>query len=95
MPMQLRSGAWFTPGDDVIVLVNGEPRDVNESASLSQLVDLLNLPPQRIAIELNQVVVRRGEWAATKLHDGDKVEIVHFVGGGHEYSERRVVFDAG
>ena len=93
--MQLKFGAWFTPGDEVIVYVNGEPREVSNSASLSQLVDVLNLPPQRIAIELNEVVVRRGEWATTELEDGDKVEIVHFVGGGNESNERRVVFDAG
>jgi thiamine biosynthesis protein ThiS len=46
------------------------------------MVRLLELPRERIAIELNQAVIRRAEWPATKLREGDKIEIVHFVGGG-------------
>jgi hypothetical protein len=40
------------------------------------------LPPARIAIELNKLVVRRDKWAQTTLAEGDRIEIVHFVGGG-------------
>ncbi len=51
-------------------------------ATLEDLVRELSLAPQRLAIELNGNVVRRNEWAQTILDDGDRIEIVHFVGGG-------------
>ncbi|MFN2499956.1 MAG: sulfur carrier protein ThiS [Pyrinomonadaceae bacterium] len=62
--------------------VNGEPREVNENLSLPQLIESLNLKPEQIAIELNQKVIRRLEWSGTILRHDDRVEIVHFVGGG-------------
>jgi thiamine biosynthesis protein ThiS len=49
---------------------------------LTQLVKLLDLAAERLAVELNLRVVRRPEWDATVLGEGDRVEIVHFVGGG-------------
>ena len=61
--------------------VNGEAREV-DATSLAELVALLELPVARIAIELNREVVRRGEWEKTMLKDDDRIEIVHFVGGG-------------
>ncbi len=64
------------------IQVNGEPREVAENLSLPELVASLNLKPEQIAIELNHSVVRRAAVAETMLHADDKVEIVHFVGGG-------------
>jgi thiamine biosynthesis protein ThiS len=64
------------------IQVNGEPRELEENFSLAQLVVSLNLKPEQIAIELNQQVIRRAQWEATVLEPDDKVEIVHFVGGG-------------
>lgn len=46
------------------------------------LIAELQLAPERIAVELNQNVVRRIDWAETKLKPDDRIEIVHFVGGG-------------
>jgi len=46
------------------------------------LITALDLPVARIAIELNREVVRRSDWGSTMLNDGDRIEIVHFVGGG-------------
>jgi thiamine biosynthesis protein ThiS len=63
------------------VYVNGELRDVDVT-SLAELITQLDLPVARIAIELNREVVRRGEWGSTMLKDEDRIEIVHFVGGG-------------
>ena len=63
------------------VFVNGEPREVTET-TLAGLVTELDLPVARIAIELNREVVRRSEWGSTMLKDEDRIEIVHFVGGG-------------
>lgn len=64
------------------IQVNGEPREVTADISLPELVESLELKPEQIAIELNQNVVRRAAWPATTLQEGDKIEIVHFVGGG-------------
>jgi thiamine biosynthesis protein ThiS len=64
------------------VYVNGEQREVSGAPSLAELITQLDLPVARIAIELNREVVRRGEWGTTMLKDEDRIEIVHFVGGG-------------
>jgi thiamine biosynthesis protein ThiS len=64
------------------ITVNGEAREVPETATLESLVHLLALAPERLAIELNHEVIRRDEWPRRALGEGDRVEIVHFVGGG-------------
>ena len=64
------------------VYVNGEPREFSSPFSLAQLIAELDLPPARIAVELNRAVVRRNDWPTTELNDDDRIEIVHFVGGG-------------
>jgi thiamine biosynthesis protein ThiS len=64
------------------IQVNGENQELPDGLSLEDLVQRLSLPATRIAIELNKNVARRAEWATTILADGDRVEIVHFVGGG-------------
>ena len=64
------------------IQVNGEAREVAEDLALPELVASLSLKPEQIAIELNQRVVRRADWPGKILRDGDKIEIVHFVGGG-------------
>ena len=55
-----------------------------EGATLEDLLVSLTIQPQRVAIELNRNVVRRTAWDTTVLHEDDRVEIVHFVGGGSE-----------
>jgi len=62
--------------------VNGESRNVADQSTLNDLVDELSLAPARIAVELNGEVVRRNNWAETVLAEGDRLEVVHFVGGG-------------
>jgi sulfur carrier protein len=62
--------------------LNGEPKDVSEGTTLLALVEQLSLAPERLAVELNREVVRRADWPAVTLSEGDRVEIVHFVGGG-------------
>jgi len=64
------------------VFVNGEEKDLSDATSLSELITELDLPVARIAIELNREVVRRSDWGSTMLKDDDRIEIVHFVGGG-------------
>ncbi len=66
------------------IQVNGQPREVEDNLSLSELITSLSLRPEQVAIELNQTVIRRVQWQATTLQEEDRVEIVHFVGGGFE-----------
>ncbi len=64
------------------VYLNGESKEVQGNPSLADLITRLDLPAPRIAVELNREVVRRSAWGETILHDEDRIEIVHFVGGG-------------
>ena len=66
----------------ITVVVNGEPRDVRDEASLLDLLQSLDLDPRVVVVEHNRQIVRRPALAATTLHAGDRVELVHFVGGG-------------
>lgn len=64
------------------IFINGEVKEVSEAVDLDGLLELFSLPKQRIAIEMNKEVVRKKDWETTPVNDGDKIEIVHFVGGG-------------
>jgi thiamine biosynthesis protein ThiS len=66
----------------VQLTINGEARTFDKVTSLLSLVEHLGLKADRLAVELNLEIVPRSSWAATSLKDGDKLEIVHFVGGG-------------
>ncbi|HET6935709.1 MAG TPA: sulfur carrier protein ThiS [Candidatus Angelobacter sp.] len=62
--------------------INGEPRDFPDGLTLSALIAQLGMKADRVAVELNLEIVPRGSWDSTLLKNGDKLEIVHFVGGG-------------
>ena len=64
------------------IQVNGERRELKDESRLSELLKELSLAPERVAVELNHQVVRRNDWPNKVLNEGDRVEIVHFVGGG-------------
>lgn len=64
------------------VTINGEARQITAGSSVTDLVTLLELTAGRLAIELNLSIVPRAIWPETRLQAGDKLEIVHFVGGG-------------
>ena len=73
------------------IQINGETREVPDALSLQKLVVDLELAPERLAIELNRNVVRRADWPATILKEDDRVEIVHFIGGGDDRNRPRAV----
>jgi len=50
--------------------------------SLAQFIQQLGMKGDRVAVELNREIVPRAQWDATQLQDGDRLEVVHFVGGG-------------
>lgn len=63
--------------------INGEERLFDPPVpTLAALVEALSMKPDRVAIELNRDIVPRGRWGETALKDGDRLEVVHFVGGG-------------
>lgn len=64
------------------LIINGEEREVQAVSTLSELFVQLGLKPDRVAVELNRELVPRDRWALAQLSSGDKLEIVHFVGGG-------------
>jgi len=68
------------------LVVNGQGREFAQLAALRDLIATLELKGDRIAVELNGDIVPREQWANTALKDGDRLEIVHFVGGGRQAS---------
>jgi len=64
------------------VTVNGEARELRDGVTVDELVGDLGLQARRIAVEINLDVLPRAEYTARSLHEGDVVEIVHFIGGG-------------
>lgn len=64
------------------VFLNGQEREVPDNFNLEQLLEHFSLPSQRVAIEMNKGVVRRKDWTTVKVSESDKIEVIHFVGGG-------------
>ena len=64
------------------LVVNGEERQVAANTTVRELLTALGLAETLVAVERNEEVVPRAQHAATVLADGDRVEVVHFVGGG-------------
>ncbi|PMR75701.1 sulfur carrier protein ThiS [Billgrantia endophytica] len=64
------------------IQLNGEARDLTADLTVAQLIDTLGLTGRRIAVELNEEIVPRSEHEATRLSQGDRIEIVHAIGGG-------------
>jgi len=68
----------------MMVYLNGEPHEVPEGLTLAGLLEWLKLPADRVAVERNLAIVPRDRWIATLMEAGDRLEVVHFVGGGRE-----------
>jgi len=64
------------------IKINGESRDVPDQVTIEELVVLLGLKTDRLAVERNRSVVSRAQWSSVDLEDNDQIEIIHFVGGG-------------
>lgn len=64
------------------IYVNGDLREVPENLTLTGLLDWLKLPTDRVAVELNRGIVSRSKWEQTPIQPDDRLEVVHFVGGG-------------
>ncbi|WP_201722949.1 sulfur carrier protein ThiS [Caulobacter sp. X] len=64
------------------LLLNGEERDVGEVRTIADLVESLGLDARKVAVERNLEIAPRSTYADTALADGDRIEIVTFIGGG-------------
>lgn len=64
------------------ITVNGEERQATDGATVRRLLDELQIPVVRVAVEVNLEIVPKAAYDQHTLQDGDKIEIVHFVGGG-------------
>jgi thiamine biosynthesis protein ThiS len=62
--------------------VNGETREVPDSATLADLLASLGIDARRVAVERNREIAPRSQWSEIALREGDQLEIVQFVGGG-------------
>ena len=63
------------------LVINAEEREFAGS-TLDALIAELGMKADRVAVELNREIVPRARWNETALHEGDRLEIIHFVGGG-------------
>jgi sulfur carrier protein len=66
----------------ITITLNGELRELDGEVDLDKLIDLFAMPRKRVAVELNKSVVRRAEWPEIIVRHGDRLEVVHLVGGG-------------
>ncbi|HEX6905735.1 MAG TPA: sulfur carrier protein ThiS [Terriglobales bacterium] len=72
--------------------INGEERELaEEDVTLAALVEQLGMKADRVAVELNREIVRRDLWPQTRLHTGDRLEIVQFVGGGLNWETEKTL----
>jgi thiamine biosynthesis protein ThiS len=76
------------------IQVNGEPREAVRGATVADLLRELNIRPDRVAVEVNLDIVDRQEYERRNLCEGDRIEILSFIGGGgreavsHQHSAR-------
>ena len=75
--------------------INGDFREFNGPLTLSALVEILGLKPDRVAVELNRSIVAREHWPDTDLREGDRLEMVQFVGGGSQGTSALPCWDSG
>jgi thiazole synthase len=68
----------------VQITLNGDRHEVAGPLTVTDLLAQLGIDARRVAVELNLVVLKRDAFTATRIHEGDAVEIVNFVGGGQE-----------
>lgn len=76
------AGPFLRSRGSVRITLNGEPYDLDEPLSVADLLARLAIDPRRVAVEHNLIIIRRPLFGDTLVHEGDRVEIVNFVGGG-------------
>ncbi|MBB3103433.1 sulfur carrier protein ThiS [Azomonas macrocytogenes] len=64
------------------IQLNGEPYELHADQTLADLLERMELGGRRVAVELNLEIVPRSQYADTRLSEGDRIEVVHAIGGG-------------
>ena len=64
------------------IKLNGEPYESSEEIAVAELLNRLEIQQARVAVELNMDILPKQDYATTRLKEGDRLEVVHFVGGG-------------
>ena len=64
------------------LFINGEPREIDRAATIAELISVLDLPAPALLVEHNDHALRREEWAARPVGEGDRIEIIRIVAGG-------------
>jgi thiamine biosynthesis protein ThiS len=72
----------MTTQTSITITLNGHPRDVPGGISVADLLQVLGMQPELVAVEINRELVRKRDFGAHRLLDGDQIEVVEFVGGG-------------
>lgn len=71
-----------TPSRRILIRLNGAEREIDASTTVATLLSSFGLPERGVAVEVSGEVVPRGRWTVHTLREGDRVELVHMVGGG-------------
>jgi sulfur carrier protein len=77
-----RSDSEVTHGGVMRVILNGNPDQLDDGATVADLLARLELEPIRVAVEINEDIVPRKTFPDKRIQDGDRIEVVTFVGGG-------------
>lgn len=64
------------------IIVNGESQHIKENSTVLELLDKLKVKEKTMAVAINMKIVKKEEWKSHVIHEGDKLELLHFVGGG-------------
>lgn len=72
----------FSESKTIEIVINGESRLIPEGLNLLQLLGDLGMDAERVAVELNRIIVRQADWPERRVDAGANIEIVQFVGGG-------------
>jgi len=76
------------------IIVNGKQTQVSTAWTVDDLIQDLELVGRQVAVEVNGQIISRDRWSAQTLGSGDRIEIVHFVGGGEEEKCLTIIPDA-
>jgi thiamine biosynthesis protein ThiS len=71
----------------MVIILNGEKKDVPSGLSVKGLLEHLDIKPERVAVELNEEIVRKAAYAEVPVRENDRVEVVQFMGGGSSSAE--------
>jgi thiamine biosynthesis protein ThiS len=66
------------------ITLNGEKKDIPDNITILGLLEILNIEHQRVAVELNEGIVKKDTYGKTAIKDGDALEVVSFMGGGSD-----------